>query len=113
MYQKCPKCNGEGFIETITLKNSIILNKEMCPICKGECIIHTETGLPPKLHNTQTKEVYAASLNKSVENKKETLGFKCPYMNKECLFIDTTGTVKTRDCYNCPYSSEIFDKRIF
>lgn len=37
MWQKCPICNGNGFVEV----------GKTCPTCKGERIINKLTGKPP------------------------------------------------------------------
>lgn len=42
MWQKCPICNGDGFIPTSGSSTS-----RMCPTCKGMRIISESTGLPP------------------------------------------------------------------
>ena len=61
MYQKCPKCNGEGIIE-IPSFGTIMNKQETCPVCNGERIINQETGLPPTLHfareiTTKSKDI--------------------------------------------------------
>lgn len=41
IWQKCPVCNGTGYIENIITSNII------CKVCRGHCIISSITGRPP------------------------------------------------------------------
>jgi len=53
MYQLCPKCDGVGWIgEYVPIFNTL-KEKHICSVCKGECIIHKESGLPPSRHNNK------------------------------------------------------------
>ncbi len=126
MYQKCPKCNGEGIIEIPSL-GTLVNKQETCSVCKGERIIHTESGLPPSLHNTRisSKPMFSdkdaekkenltlGNIINSTEFLKEgkMFGFMCPFVNEECPFIDTAGMIKTQDCGSCNYPSKKPEKR--
>lgn len=43
MYQKCPKCIGEGRVYN-PLSTATY---DICPVCKGRMVINVLTGLPP------------------------------------------------------------------
>lgn len=54
MFQKCPKCNGEGMIKSLEVNTAwkvgeslIVTVPSTCPLCLGEFVIHEEQGVPP------------------------------------------------------------------
>lgn len=52
MFQKCPKCNGEGALPTVVMNGDetpyrLLSEKITCPVCLGEFVIHEEQGVPP------------------------------------------------------------------
>jgi hypothetical protein len=51
MWQKCPLCEGEGFLRSNI--ESIPFFK--CSVCNGRKIISEITGLPPSLPQTEIK----------------------------------------------------------
>ncbi len=44
MWQKCPICDGTGYIEN----TSRLSYTNICRVCRGHCIISSLTGKPPK-----------------------------------------------------------------
>lgn len=52
-WQKCPVCEGSGYVFPIITTGS---GMEHCTICNAEKIINTETGLPPSKHIKNTKQ---------------------------------------------------------
>ena len=52
MYQPCPICLGEKVV-----LSGYDENGEECEVCKGEGIIHKESGLPPSKHDNGLKRV--------------------------------------------------------
>ena len=56
-FQKCPKCNGKGTIDSRTINvhlstlktepKNIVYEQDPCPLCLGEFVIHEEQGVPP------------------------------------------------------------------
>lgn len=57
MFQKCPKCNGEGTIQKVEINMewkpgmnngpAFYYANVSCPLCLGEFVIHEEQGVPP------------------------------------------------------------------
>jgi hypothetical protein len=74
-YQKCPLCEGFGKIpntEDYMHSSSAWSPNITCPVCKGELIIDTKTGLPPSLNTYHTSN---DDLNKEISiETKQLLG---------------------------------------
>lgn len=62
-FQKCPACNGRGWVE-ISVR---------CSVCKGEKIINTITGKPPS-SITNSDDDINGGINGHGESQQEYFG---------------------------------------
>jgi hypothetical protein len=54
MWQKCPICNGKGYINELLANGS----SSTCPTCNGTRLISELTGNPPSELNSKTSTPY-------------------------------------------------------
>jgi len=47
-YQKCPICDGSGYVPEPYTATTAFNSNVKCPACKGARIISSMTGLPPE-----------------------------------------------------------------
>ncbi len=62
-YQRCPICNGEGIISTVTT-----ICFETCPTCRGARIIDEVTGLPPGIKVSFDVDVNGETFEKRIKD---------------------------------------------
>lgn len=61
-YQKCPVCDGSGKI----INNESTAMYDICPVCKGACIIDEQFGTPPKTFTTTELKIDNDNINKYI-----------------------------------------------
>ena len=68
MWQKCPICEGKGFIEDTNYNSGKCTLTSTCPTCEGHRIISKISGLPPESNNNKSA---VESVNEQLEKDKE------------------------------------------
>ena len=69
MWQTCPRCQGNGIIESILSSSSF----QTCNICNGKGIISELNGLPPNYFPSTDNPTVLISEKKSVINNEQQL----------------------------------------